>query len=278
MSRRYRLSLLALLVAGGYVIALAIVGALALISGDLSAMLRLTLVPELDESLAVTGRGVLIVGLVGAMWAWALWQSLRGPLVGPPYQMDRDTTRLRIALYVAAASWLVYPLVTSWSWWMSLLDAAVMLAVVWLYHPVLTRGLKYGDHMRSFGIVAYGSVAVSEVLDLLGMPVGDFLITIGGLAGLLWTMLLLRAQRNDRRWQTSTVVYGIAALVLMLTSSLLDRLLEGVGNVPGTVTALAGALSLIWLTRSAHDLADPRHAAVTADRSNGSGLRMMGET
>lgn len=261
MSRRYRLSLLALLVVGVYVIALAIVGALALVSGDLSAMLRLTLVPELDEDLAATWRGVVIVGLVGAMWAWALWQGLRGPLAGPPFEMDRDTARLRIALYVAAASWLVYPLVTPWSWWMSLLDAAVMLAVVWLYHPVLTRGLKYGDHMRSFGVVAYGSVAVSEVLDWLGMPVGDFLIMIGGLAGLLWTVLLLRAQRNDSRWQTSTVAYGIASLVLMLTSSLLDRLLEGVGNVPGTVSAVAGALSLIWLTRSAHDLGNPRHEA-----------------
>ncbi|MFI9553479.1 hypothetical protein [Nonomuraea endophytica] len=257
MSRRYRLSLLALLVVGVYVIALAIVGALALVSGDLTAMLRLTLVLEMDEQLAVTWHSVVILGLVGAMWAWALWQSLRGPLAGPPIEADRDTTRLRIALYVAAASWLVYPLVTSWSWWMGLLDSAVMLAVVWLYHPVLARGLKHADHMRSFGVLAYGSIALSEVLDWVGLPVGDLLVLIGGLAALIWTVLLLRAQRNDSRWQTSTVVYGIASLVLMFTSSLLDRVLEAIGSVPGAAVTVAEAVTVIWLTRSAHDLANP---------------------
>ncbi|MFI6298846.1 hypothetical protein ACIBEJ_45165 [Nonomuraea sp. NPDC050790] len=254
----YRLSLPALLVVGVYLLALAIVAVLALVTGDLDAMLRLTLIPVTDEEVPVTRTNLIILVLVGGMWAWTLWQGLRGPLTGPPPAADRDITRLRIALYVAAASWLIYPVSTFWTWWIGVLDAVVMLAVVWLFHPVLTRGDTKSDHMRTIGVAGYVCVAIFEVLDGFAVDLPGPLL-LGGLAALVWTVLLLRAQRNDSLWQTSTVVYGIASLVLMIISGLLDRLVESVGDVPSAVSTCAGALTLIWLARSAHDLANPRH-------------------
>jgi hypothetical protein len=57
----------------------------------------LTLFTEVQEGFAVTWLNVLVLFLAGMPWAWALWQSLRGPLAGPPPPLDRDARRLRVA-------------------------------------------------------------------------------------------------------------------------------------------------------------------------------------
>ncbi|MEV4181851.1 hypothetical protein AB0J28_10455, partial [Streptosporangium canum] len=175
-----------------------------------------------------------------------------------PPELDRDARRLRTALYVAAASWLFYFLIPSWPWWMAALDALVMWVVVLLFHPVLERSLKYADHVRGAGVLGYGGAAAVEVLGALDLPTPGWLTSICGLAGLGWTVLVLRAQWRDGRWQRATVLYGVASLLAPIGLGLASGLLVGVGGVYDAMSA-ANALMLIWLARSAHELADPRH-------------------
>ncbi|MFI7445870.1 hypothetical protein ACIBQX_00090 [Nonomuraea sp. NPDC049714] len=53
-------------------------------TGDLGALWRLTLFTEVAEDVAVTWVNTLVLVAAGLPGAWALWQSLRGPLTGPP--------------------------------------------------------------------------------------------------------------------------------------------------------------------------------------------------
>ncbi|MER5418443.1 hypothetical protein [Streptosporangium roseum] len=241
-----------------YAVALAVTAVIALTIGDLGVLWRLSLFTEVNADAAATWPNVLILVLAGSVWAWALWQSLRGPLAGPPPELDRDARRLRVALYAAVASWLFYFLIPSWPWWVTVLNAVVMWVVVLLFHPVLTRNLKYADHLRGAGVLAYGGTAAVEVLDVLDRPMPGWLSWICGLAGLIWTVTILRAQRRDGRWRRATVLYGVASLLAPIGVGLASGLLVGAGNVYDAMSA-ANALMLIWLARSAHELADPRH-------------------
>ncbi|MFD8556017.1 hypothetical protein ACFV1N_01855 [Streptosporangium canum] len=257
MPRRYRSGVPALLIVSVYAVALAGAAVTALTAGDLGVLWRLSLFTEVDEDAAATWPSVLVLVLTGTLWAWAGWQSLRGPLAGPPPELDRDARRLRAALYAAAASWLFYFLIPSWPWWAGVLDALVMWVVVLLFHPVLARDLKYADHVRGAGVLGYGGTAVVEVLGVLDLPTPGWLTSICGLAGLGWTVLVLRAQWRDGRWQRATVLYGVASLLAPIGIGLASGLLVGAGGVYDAMSA-ANALMLIWLARSAHELADPR--------------------
>ncbi|MGP3961124.1 hypothetical protein ACTWPT_34510 [Nonomuraea sp. 3N208] len=260
MPRRYRLGIPALLITGVYVVALAVAAVIALTSGDLGALWRLTLFTEVDEGVAVTWPNVVILVLAGLPWAWALWQTLRGPLAGSPPELDRNTRRLRLALYASAAFLLLYALAPAWPWWAAVLDAMVMWVVVLLFQPVLGGNLEYAEGARAAGVLAYGGVAAIEVLDVLDWPVPGWLAVICGVAGLIWTVLVLRAQRHDSRWQRATVVYGIAALVAPFIFPLMGLLFALAGRHISDDTAVtAAALMMIWLARSAHELADPHH-------------------
>ncbi|MFI7697904.1 hypothetical protein [Nonomuraea sp. NPDC049480] len=262
MPRRHRLGIPALLVIGVYVVALAVAVVIALTAGDLTALWRLTLFTEVGEGVAVTWPNVLILVLAGIPWAWALWQSLRGPLEGPPPELDRDTRRLRVALYAAAASWLLYRLLPFWPWW-AVVDAVVMWVVVVLFQPVLGRNLERADRVRAAGVLAYGGLAAVEALDLLDLHLPSWLPLICGLASLIWTVLVLRAQRRDGRWQRATIMYGIAALVVPFVLALVGWALARAGSPYIDAAAAVDALMVIWLARSAHDLADPHHQPAT---------------
>ncbi|GAA3246488.1 hypothetical protein [Nonomuraea helvata] len=256
---RHRSSLPALLIVGVYVVALAVVAVFALAAGDLGALWWLTLFAEADNGAAATWPDVLALLLAGMLWAWALWQCLRGPLAGPPPELDRDTRRLRVALYATAASWLLHVLTPSWPWWAEALDGVMMCGVVLLFQPVLGRNLERAGRVRVVGVLGYGGGAVVNVLDILDRPVPEALALVCGLAALIWMMLVIRAQRSDRRWQRATVRYGIAALVGPLVAAVAVGVLARMGNLH-TAAAFAGvegALMVIWLVRSGHDLADP---------------------
>ncbi|WP_084955605.1 hypothetical protein [Thermoactinospora rubra] len=95
------------------------------------------------------------------------------------------------------------------------------------------------------------------MLDVLDVPLPDELGLICGLAALIWTALVLRAQWRDDRWQRATVGYGIASVVVPLPLALVTPLLASMGDVYGHAVAANNALMMIWLARSAHDLADP---------------------
>jgi hypothetical protein len=261
VSGRRRLAVPALIITAVYVVALACAAVVAMATGDLGVLWWVALFTEADESVAVTWPNVLVLVLAGTLWAWALWQSLRGPLAGPPPELDRYARWLRAALYVATASGLLYSLVPSWPWWTMLPNAVVMCVVMVLFWPVLGRGLGYGDRAWIAGVLAfggYGGAAVIEVLIALDWQVTNGLVLFCALAGLIWTVLVLRAQWWDARWQRATVLYGIASLVVPFGFVLVGPLLVIVGNVYVDATAATGALAVIWLARSAHDLADPR--------------------
>jgi hypothetical protein len=262
---RHRSGFPALLVTGAYVVAVAVAAVVAMTAGDLGVLWRLTLFGEVDEDVLVTGPNVLILVLAGLPWAWALWQLLRGPLAGPPPELDRDTRRLRVALYAAAASLLLFPLMAAWSWVPAVLHAAVMWVVVLLFQPVLGAGLEFAGLARVAGVLGFGGVAVVDVFDVLDVPMPGGVSLICALAGLVWMVLVLRAQRHDDRWRPATAWYGIAAMVapfvLMLMTVLMTVLLAAVVDVYEGVAVAGNALMLIWVARSAHDLADPRPSA-----------------
>ncbi|MEW9529631.1 hypothetical protein [Microbispora sp. NPDC049125] len=255
MLRRHRFGVPALLVVVAYAVAVMVAAVIASATGDLGVLWRLTLFMEVDEGVAGTWPNVLALILFGALWAWALWQSLRGPLTGPPPEPDRDARRLRGGLYASAATWLLYFLMSSWPWWTRVLDAVVMLAVVVLFHPVVAGDLRHADRVRATGALAYGGAAAGEVLDALDWPDADWLFQVCGLAALIWTLLVLRAQRRDERWRRATVRYGAASLA---GSALVGLPLVDTGVVYEAATVAADALTLIWLARSAHELAEPR--------------------
>ncbi|WP_433517284.1 hypothetical protein ACQP2T_18090 [Nonomuraea sp. CA-143628] len=257
MPRRHLLATPALLIMGVYVVALVAAAVIALTTGNLGVLWWLTVFTERDRSV-VTWPNVLVLVLAGLPWAWALWQILRGPLAGPSPELDQDTRRLRIALYAAATSWLLGAVLPYWPWWAVVLDAGVMWLVVTLFASVLGPNLEFAEHARGAGVLAYGGFGAVEVLNVLEWPVPGWLELICGVAFLIWTVLLLRAQRRDRRWQRDTVWYGIAALVSPFAVGLVGALLWSETNVYDDALAAVAVLTLVWLARSAHDLANPR--------------------
>ncbi|GAA2417397.1 hypothetical protein [Nonomuraea africana] len=257
MLRRHRSALPALLVTGLYGAALTVAVVVALISGSLGPLWWLTLFATVTEGVAATGQNLLLLVLAGLSWAWGIWQILRGPLAGPPPQQDRNTLRLRVALYVATATtWLLH--VTASSMWAdaTVIDSAAMWVVVLLFMRVLGRDRQY---TRGAGVLGYGGFTVIGVLDLVGWPVPDGAELICGLAGLAWTALVLRAQGYDDRWGTATVAYGIAALVAPIFLVLAALPFPDEGSAVEALGVVSSVLIMIWLARSAHDLAAPRH-------------------
>jgi hypothetical protein len=255
--RRHRLGVPALLITCTYALAVAVAAVLALTAGDLGGLWRLTMFTEVDEDVAVTWPNVLILVVASLPCAWALWQSLRGPLAGPPPELDRDTSRLRAALYVAAAFWLPYALLTSWPWWLVALEAVAMWVVVVLFQPLVAGELKRADHVRAAGVLGYGGLAAVQVLDVVDLPVPGWLPALCGLAVLLWTALILRAQWRSDRWHLDTVMYGVASMVAPFVLVVMSMLLAPAQAASEQFAEAANVFALIWLARSAHDLADP---------------------
>ncbi|GGL58347.1 hypothetical protein [Planomonospora parontospora] len=260
MLRRHRFGVPALLVASVYLAVVVVAAVLAPATGGLGALWRVTLFTEAGEGAAVTWPNVLVPCAVGLAWAWALWQSLRGPLAGPPPEPDRDVQRLRAGLYTAAAVSCLYAVLPWWPWSAVVLDAAVMGAVAVLSQPVLRRDLVHVDRMRAAGVAGYAGTAAFEVLDVIGRPVPDVLSLVCAVATLIWIVLFLRVQWRDDRWRRATVRYGIAALVAPLAFIFIPMgmSLPIAEDLYVGAAGAFGALSLVWLARSAHDLADPR--------------------
>ncbi|MEU8251642.1 hypothetical protein [Nonomuraea sp. NPDC048916] len=248
----------ALFLTGFYLAALAVAAVITLTSGDLGTLWRLTLFTPVDESTPVTLPNVLVMVVAGLPFAWALWQCLRGPLAGPPPEQDRAVRWLRIALYFAAAYGLVSPFLHNWLGATVILGAVSMVPLVVLFPPVLGSSLRHPGHVRAVGLLSYGGVVAYFVLGLFGLRMPDWLALVCAGAGLLWMILILRAQRRDDRWQRSTVRYGIAGLLVPFVSMPVAWLLAGLGNIYADAAAALNVLATIWLARSAHELAAPR--------------------
>ncbi|SDH05502.1 hypothetical protein [Nonomuraea jiangxiensis] len=264
MLRRHRLGVPAFLTTGVYLAALAVSGVVALAAGDLRALRWVTLFVAPDEGIQATWPNVLVLTLAGLVVAWGVWQSLRGPLAGPPVEQDRDTWRLRVALYVAAAATLANLILGYWTLWAAV--AVTTLPMVWVVHllsPVVGRTRNRVLVLRCLGFVGYGGTAVALVPVLSG---GEFdtLVLLPSLASLIWNVLVLRAQWDDDRWRQATVRYGILALVLPIVLTLVGSLRAVLSGVPweayDNAVVVVGVLVVVWLACSAHDLATPRAA------------------
>ncbi|MGA4988158.1 hypothetical protein [Nonomuraea bangladeshensis] len=265
-----RSALPALIVTGLYVAAVAVAVVVATATGDLAPLWRLTIMRDPDAG--ETGSDVLIAALTAVPWVWALWQVLRGPLeTAPRDEEEPRVRRARFSLYAAAATTLLlHPIPTPWPGWAEVISALSMWAVVVLIHPVLVRPvlrprLKGAELIRSAGALGFGGTTVVALLDLTGLPDIGLLYLVIAVATLVWTVLVLRAQRDDDgRWRPGTVAYGIAALVTPWLGLLVPAVLAMSGTpvesgwtLIGGIGALAGALQVVWLARSGHDLAAP---------------------
>ncbi|MEU4517036.1 hypothetical protein AB0G05_46770 [Nonomuraea wenchangensis] len=254
----------ALIVTGVYVAAVAVAVVVATATGDLVPLWRLTIMQEPGAD--ATGPDVLVAALAAVPWAWALWQVLRGPLEPAPRDEEEPKVRrARFALYAAAATTLLlHPIPAPWPWWADVVGALSMWAVVVLIHPVLRPRLKWAELIRSAGALGFGGTTVVALLGLADLPGNDLLYSVIAVATLVWTVLVLRAQRDDGRWRPGTVAYGVAALVTPWLGLLVPAVLAMSGTpaesgwtLIGGVGALAGALQVVWLARSSHDLAAP---------------------
>ncbi|NUW46800.1 hypothetical protein [Nonomuraea rhodomycinica] len=258
MLRRYRSGVAALLVTGVYAVAVVVAAVAAPATGELGPLWWLTLFVGPAEGATVTWPDVLVPLLAGAAWGWALWQGLRGPLAGPPPELDRDTRLLRQVLYVSAAATPLALVLPSWPWWAQVLLALVTATSVVLFQPVLGGSLEPAGFARAMGLLGYGGAAALEVLDVAGIPVPRALSAFCALAGLLWLALILRAQRGDGRWRRATFRYGVAGMVAPIVGGAAGALLADVAGVYAYAPGATSTLMVIWLTRTAHELADPR--------------------
>ncbi|MEV4803127.1 hypothetical protein AB0K18_24220 [Nonomuraea sp. NPDC049421] len=269
----------ALLLTAAYVIAVAVTAGIALTGGDIGPLERLTVLKETDDGDGgeptlrdvIAGLSRPSVGLllaVGAVWTWTLWQSLRGPSRPPPgaarHPAGRDERRLRLTLYVVAGTWVVYAAAPIWPWWAVVLDATVLAAVVVALHPVLRQRWSLAGFALAAGLLGYVTTVAGEVfyaLDLHDWERAAQAAGLGGLAGTLWYVLVLAAQWRDGRWRRATVLYGVAAQVLPLLLVMFVALLPArVAGVDLAAYAVMDAMIVIWLARSAHDLAAPQPA------------------
>ncbi|WP_155342045.1 hypothetical protein [Acrocarpospora corrugata] len=272
--RRYRLGVPAIFVGGGYVVALVVAAVSVLITGDIRILWRLMLIVEIDEALlssplsmadeGATWPKVIVLLATGGLWAWALWQSLRGPVVGRRPGANRSVRVLRGVLYTQVVCWLVYAAVPAWTWWAAVLEPLVMLAVTVAFHPVLKGTMGSSASLVLFaGVLSNVLIVAEKVSPTLGWRAaptadsGDVIL----LTGLIWMIIILVAQWQDGRWRRATIGYGIASLIapiVLLLAGIPLGFIPGLQNVYGeAVTLSASVLSMIWIARSAHDLADP---------------------
>ncbi|MFI6499465.1 hypothetical protein [Nonomuraea typhae] len=272
--RRHRLGIPALLLAAGYMVTVVVAAVSALVSDDIGLLVRLTLFYELETdpeptlqqllssaaSATVTWPKVIVLLAVGGMWAWALWQGLRGPVTGARPAADRNVRLLRVALYASVAVWLVYISVPEWPWWAAALEYLVMLGVAVAFCPLMRPIAGVAGLALFAGVTGNVLLITGEVLYALGWRAAERMLDSTALAAVtytLWTILVLVVQWRDGRWRPATVRYGVAALLAPL-ALILPLALLGIRGMSGdAVDSVAGALTMIWLARSAHDLADP---------------------
>ncbi|MFB9890575.1 hypothetical protein [Planobispora takensis] len=183
--------------------------------------------------------------------------------------------RLRTALYANGLLQTIGLLRLPSPWWVDVAWALGWLALVVLFHGVL------GGASRTLRIVllvsgtvgAAGSLGeeVSEALDARFAARFFDAVELQGWPWLLWLTLILFAQARDGRWGRIAVWSGAASVaapfvVVLLRSGVVSVSVSDIAYFHGYVlmplTAISEALQLVWLARSAHDLASSPARAV----------------
>ncbi|MGW0801562.1 hypothetical protein [Nonomuraea sp. NPDC002799] len=269
--RRYRSGTIAALIAAGYVGVTLAAGVVTLVTGELGFVWWAVLREPPLQGLAVRWWILLSLVPVVVVQGWAYWQVLRGPLRGGPPHRDRRVTLLLWALYLSVA-WCFLPYsVVPWTWWQSLLSLSVQVATAVLYFLVLrcARWLRLAvliggtlNGLTAFaGSMVYGLGALTWLL-----PVLDWV----NLTWLAWMIPILAAQARDPRWSRTTVWLGaLSVATAILPPSEIATALMPADEAQMLVWSLFSAVSvfgMLWLARSAHDLAGPLPAHAPAPR------------
>ncbi|OUC94692.1 hypothetical protein [Streptosporangium minutum] len=260
---RYRFGWPAALFAGGYLVAVVVSGVIAVVRGDGEVVWWL--VVRRWRPLE-PGWYALVLVLAGGVQGWALWQILRGRVVGQDTAPDRHVRRLRRVLYAYLAVQLIFYVLflLPSPWWVDVARDIGRLALVVLFHRVLDgtpRALRFiAFAAGTLGVV--GSIG-EEVFDELDIRAVEQIFDLVGLDGLLWSLwmaLILVAQARDGRWGRGAVWSGAASVVL--ASLVMPLALGGFDSFSApaftVILGVSGAraiLMLVWLARSAHDLA-----------------------
>ncbi|NUP62068.1 MAG: hypothetical protein HOW71_07805 [Nonomuraea sp.] len=278
--RRHRFGRIAALIALAHLAVVTALGAFTLATGRGGLLWQVvTRSPTLDWFLG-TDRDMFIVPwglalvlvLVGAVQAWALWHLLRGRARGELTHRGRTVGLLRLALYLSLGYGLIItvrvPLEVPWLWTaLEIASGLLLLTVVWLFFLVL-RGTA-ARRLRLFSLAAGTLAGVSD----LGGNLTDVLAPthpvaqIFGLAGgygfvwLAWCVSILIAQARDPRWSAATVRVGVVAQVVAVLRPN-GFVSFGDGGFPDIlmVYTVLGAISvfqLVWYARTAHELANP---------------------
>ncbi|PZG13889.1 hypothetical protein [Nonomuraea aridisoli] len=275
---RHRFGRIAALVAFGY---LAVLGILAL-AGDGGDLLWTVVTRDAgvswflgDETLTVPWGLAVVLVLIGALQAWALWQVLRGRVRGELTPRGRVVGLLRLALYLSVGNSLLglvsAPLIRAWeAYWLwpvtVIVSGLLRLALVWLFflalRGVVSRGLRLFSVVA--GTVAWVSGIGYEIASAFDARSAAQIFDLGGADGYTWTawsVAILIAQARDPRWSAATVRIGVVAQVVSLLQP------SGIVSFGGngfpyilTVYTLLGAAAvfgLVWEARSAHELANP---------------------
>ncbi|MDR8411717.1 hypothetical protein MTP10_23650 [Nonomuraea sp. 3-1Str] len=280
--RRYRFGRIAALIALGYLAAVTVLGAFALTTGrgDLlwNVVTRdsgMSWFPGLGEDTISVSWGLAVVLiLIGALQAWALWQVLRGRAGGEPAPRGGAVGLLRLALYLGVGNGLIgiasAPLVLAWEihWFWSvtgIVSGLVQLAIVGLFFLVLRDTVSRGPRLFSLVVGTVAGVSsigqeITGAFDLYSVARIFALADGYGYVWLAWSVSILAAQARDPRWSAATVRTGVIAQVLSVLQP--NGVVSFGGGFPEIfrVYALLGAVSvfgLVWDARTAHELANP---------------------
>ncbi|WP_049562061.1 hypothetical protein [Nonomuraea sp. SBT364] len=280
--RRYRFGRIAAVIALGYLAAIGVLGAVAPATDRDDLLWRIvTRSPGTDwyfgpeDALTVPWWLALVLVLIGAVQAWALWQVLRGRTRGELTPRGRKVGLLRSALYLDVGYSLIaivsIPLISAleiyWLWTVTgIASLLVQQAVVWLFFLVLRDVVS--RRLRLFSLVTGTIAALSgigeEIADAAGLLFAGEICSLAGGYGhvwLAWAGSIMIAQVRDPRWSAATVRIGVVSLVVFVLQP------SGMVSFGGNgfpyilmVYTLLGAVSvfgLVWNARTAHELANP---------------------
>ncbi|GIH24834.1 hypothetical protein Aph01nite_31440 [Acrocarpospora phusangensis] len=276
---RYRYAVLALILAGGFLMLVA-----ATMSRGYLYMSEVGRSPDL---------GVIRNAVAALLIVWAVWHVVRGPAKTVPKLSSPLLTGgvdgLRRALYCLAAVQLAYAIVRpiTLSIFLAGVETAVTAVVVVLFHRVLRSSTPYRWITTIIGVLGVLSRGALIGVRWFGVPTPlepEVISLAAGLAPALWLILILVAQHRDGRWTWRALWPGWATLVVL---GLLPLVLVGPDALYRLIVSSDLAIQLIstlyytnvfgavWAVRSAHGLADGAVAGAQPDQGGPGGVDVV---
>ncbi|GAB3141130.1 hypothetical protein [Microbispora hainanensis] len=251
------------IVAGVYLTAAAVAGMLAAVTGDLGPLWTVVVwnVPGEHAFTEPSTAAVLAAAGLFAILALKTWM-LRQVLAFPPRAAPPGGTRVvwaRRGLYLAVAFHVAGRLPAA------LLpgDLAVVLALLPMGAQTVSFALVLsGRRMRMCVLAAAlaasaatAAIAFYDEIEPLPPPMFFYVLWVPVLS---WQVVVLAGQRRDGRWSRATLRAGLVAACLTLVSPYPGAGLEwAIGGPPGLPDEGLGVFLVVWLARSAHELAGP---------------------